>query len=68
MSLNQPDLKSRLKSELHGVFTIIDEPTLDKACGAIAKAIVDHILANSNVVSTAADPQGGTVNSTGAEV
>lgn len=49
MALTQASLKAKLKTELENVFTIIDSATLDKACGAIAQAIVDEITANAVV-------------------
>lgn len=51
MSLAQSTLKAKLKSELSALFNIIDSDTLDKACGAIAQAIVDEIQANAVVPS-----------------
>ncbi len=49
MALTQASLKAKLKTELQTVFTIIDANTLDKACGAIAQAIVDEITQNAIV-------------------
>ncbi len=38
----------------------------DEVLTAFCKGIIDHIKANAVVTSTGGDPQGGTVNSTGA--
>ena len=66
MALTQGSLAAKIIAELENQFgAAADSATLSKFANAVAKAVVDEIQANAVVTTTGADPQGGTVNSTG---
>lgn len=52
MALSSSSLKSKLKVEIAALFSITDQATLDKACEAIAKAVVEEIQTNAVVTGT----------------
>jgi hypothetical protein len=60
-------LKTRLIDELSAVLNIVDSAQLELVCEAIAKAVVDEILENGEVV-VAGGSSAGTYPVTGVEV
>jgi hypothetical protein len=66
VALTQASLSTKIQTEIIAEFGAPDDAgILAKFADAIAKAVVDEIQANAVVTATGADPQGGTVNSTG---
>lgn len=56
-------IKSKIIAEVGGPPTFDAE--LTDFCNALGEAIVEHIQTHAVVTTSGADPQGGTVNSTG---
>lgn len=66
MALTQASLSTKIQTEIIALYGAADDASrLKDFCDAIAKAVVDEIQANAVVTAVGADPQGGTVNSTG---
>jgi hypothetical protein len=66
MALTQSSLATKIQTEIVAQFGApADSSILNKFCQAIAKAVVDEIQSNAVVNTTGADPQGGSVSSTG---
>lgn len=66
MALTQASLATKIQTEIISQFgAASDASILLKFANAIAKAVVDEIKNNAVVNTTGADPQGGSVTSTG---
>lgn len=66
MAMSNTALSALIKNKIESKMgTPPIEAKLQDFCDALAEAIVEHITGNAVVTAAGADPQGGTVSSTG---
>lgn len=66
MAMTGAGLSSAIKAEVIAEYGTPDDPAqLQRFSDALGEAIVTYIQNNAVVTATGADPQGGTVHSTG---